>query len=50
MGWGSWGVAGGPHDVGLRDTFADLGATVADLLGVDASALVGKSFAPEMGL
>ena len=46
----AWGVAGGPHDVGVRDTFADLGATVADLLGVDASALVGKSFAPEMGL
>jgi phosphopentomutase len=43
------GIAGGPHDLGTRGTFGDLGQTVADLLGVDASELVGRSFAAEMG-
>ena len=44
------GVPGGPYDVGDRPTFADLGATVADLLGVTTSALAGESFASEIGL
>jgi phosphopentomutase len=44
------GVPGGPYDVGDRPTFADLGATVADLLGVATSGLAGESFAAEIGL
>jgi phosphopentomutase len=36
-------------DLGTRDSFADLGATVADVLGVSAEGLAGKSFAPEIG-
>jgi phosphopentomutase len=50
-------VAGGalatrdPVDVGVRDTFADLGATVASLFGVAPGAgLAGKSFAGELGI
>ena len=43
------GLPGGPYDLGARATFADLGATAADLLGVDWS-LAGSSFAAEMGL
>lgn len=43
------GVPDGPHDVGTRDTFADLGATAAELLGVPWD-LEGKSFAGELGL
>jgi phosphopentomutase len=42
------GVRGGPHDVGAKDTFADLGATAADLLGVPWD-LQGRSFAEEVG-
>ncbi|HEU4356412.1 MAG TPA: phosphopentomutase [Actinomycetota bacterium] len=41
------GLTGGPYDVGVRDTFADLGATVADLLGVHWE-LEGSSFAAEI--
>jgi phosphopentomutase len=41
-------VLGGPHDVGARDTFADIGATAADLLGVPWE-LEGRSFAAEVG-
>jgi phosphopentomutase len=43
------GLVGGPYDVGDRETFADLGATVADLLGVETEGLPATSFAPEMG-
>jgi phosphopentomutase len=43
------GLTGGACDLGTRETFADLGQTVADLLGVDTSGLVGSSFAPELG-
>jgi phosphopentomutase len=42
------GLRGGPYDVGDRGTFADLGATVADLLGVPWD-LEGTSFAAEVG-
>jgi phosphopentomutase len=42
------GVEGGPHDVGARGTFADIGATAADLLGVPWD-LEGVSFAGEVG-
>ncbi len=44
------GLSGGPHAIGTRDGFGDLGATVADLLGVDADDTVGSSFASELGL
>jgi len=43
------GVPGGPYDVGDRDTYADLGATAAELLGVKWD-LAGTSFAAEVGL
>ena len=44
------GLKGGPHEIGTRDGFADLGATVADLLHVDLEGLLGTSFAPELGM
>jgi len=44
------GLPGGPHPIGTRSTFADLGATVAALLGVGSDGLPGASFADEMGL
>jgi phosphopentomutase len=43
------GLEAGPHDLGTRPTFGDLGQTVAALLGVDAKALVGTSFASDLG-
>jgi phosphopentomutase len=43
------GVGGGPHRIGTRGGFGDLGATVADLLGVEVEAEVGSSFAVELG-
>src|SRR4029450_6005127 len=39
------GIPGGSVDIGVRDTFGDLGATVADLLGVGTEGLAGTSFA-----
>jgi phosphopentomutase len=44
------GLAGGPYDVGIRDGFGDLGATVAHLLQVEVEHLHGTSFASQMGL
>jgi phosphopentomutase len=44
------GLPDGPVDLGSRPTFADLGATVADLLDVKTEGLAGGSFAPEIGL
>jgi phosphopentomutase len=43
------GLTGGPHDIGTRPTFGDLGHTVADLLGVEVEGLVGESFASAIG-
>ena len=44
-------LAGRPAvDLGVRDTFADLGATVASLFGVGPDGLAGTSFAPDLGL
>jgi len=43
------GCPAGPHDLGTRPTFGDLGATVAHLVGVELSGLVGESFHAEMG-
>jgi phosphopentomutase len=37
-------------DVGTRGTFADLGATVAEALGVDWESMPGTSFGAEIGL
>jgi phosphopentomutase len=42
------GLSGGPYDLGARETFADLGATAADLLGVPWT-LAGTSFAAGIG-
>ena len=42
------GLDGGPYEVGARGTYADLGATVAELLGVPWD-LEGSSFAGEIG-
>jgi phosphopentomutase len=43
------GLPAGPYDVGDRATYADLGATAAELLGVPWD-LAGSSFAGELGL
>jgi phosphopentomutase len=43
------GCPAGPHDLGTRSTFGDLGATVARLVGVDLAGLVGESFHAAMG-
>ena len=42
------GVPDGPHDLGDRDTYADLGATAAGLLGVPWD-LDGASFEAQLG-
>lgn len=39
-----------PVDLGVRETFADLGATVAELFGVGGNGLAGTSFARELGV
>jgi phosphopentomutase len=44
------GLAGGPHAIGTRGSFADLGQTVAALLGADAGDLDGDGFANLLGL
>jgi phosphopentomutase len=44
-------LAGRPAvDLGVRDTFADLGATVASLFGVGSDGLAGTAFARELGV
>jgi phosphopentomutase len=44
------GVPDGPRDVGTRESFADVGATAAELLDVDARGLAGESFASLLGV
>lgn len=44
------GLPGEPRDIGTRETFADLGLTVAELLGVPAEGFEGASFAGRLGL
>jgi phosphopentomutase len=44
------GCPGGPYEIGTRATFADLGATVLEALGVSAPLAIGDSFAGAMGL
>ena len=43
------GLAGDPREIGTRETFGDLGHTVAGLLGVEVEGLTGSSFATELG-
>jgi phosphopentomutase len=44
-----WGTgASNATDLGTRSTFGDLGATVADLLGVPTQGLAGESFAERL--
>jgi phosphopentomutase len=38
------GLHGGPFEIGTRASFADLGATVAELLGIEVEGLMGSSF------
>jgi phosphopentomutase len=44
------GLAGGPYEIGTRETFGDLGHTAAELLGVELPGLTGESFAARIGL
>jgi phosphopentomutase len=44
------GLEGGPYDLGTRETFADLGQTVAELLGADGEGLEGESFVDLLGI
>jgi phosphopentomutase len=37
-----------PVDLGIRPTFADLGATIADVLGIRTEGLAGTSFADRL--
>ncbi len=43
------GVPAGPYEIGVRDTFGDLGCTVADLLGVEVEGSFGSGFADRIG-
>ncbi len=42
------GLPAGPIDLGTRSSFADLGATVAALLGVEVQGVMGSGFADEL--
>jgi phosphopentomutase len=44
------GLDGGPHDVGTRDSFGDLGRTAAALLGVPTEELEGEPFVDLIGV
>ncbi|HET6792075.1 MAG TPA: phosphopentomutase [Actinomycetota bacterium] len=44
------GLRGGPIDLGTRESFSDLGQTVADLLGADGTGLEGESFVDLLGI
>jgi phosphopentomutase len=43
------GLRGGPHDIGTRDGFGDLGQTAAALLGVGTTGVVGSAFVDRLG-
>jgi phosphopentomutase len=43
------GLRGGPHEIGTRTSFADLGATVGQLLGVEVTGAAGTGFADRLG-
>jgi len=44
------GLPGGPHDIGTRASFGDLGQTVAELLDADGGGLEGESFVNLLGI
>jgi phosphopentomutase len=44
------GLEGGPYDLGARRSFADLGRTVAAILGADAAELEGEDFLDVLGI
>ncbi len=44
------GLEGGPHDIGTRGSFSDLGQTVLELLGADGTGLEGESFVDLLGI
>lgn len=44
------GLVGGPHEIGTRDAFGDLGVTVATILGLEVDGLTGEAFADRLGL
>jgi phosphopentomutase len=44
------GLEGGPHDIGTRSSFGDLGMTAASLLGVEVEGLLGSSFVGDLGI
>jgi phosphopentomutase len=43
------GLPGGPHEIGTRDGFGDLGLTVAALLGAEVEGLDGAAFLDRIG-
>jgi phosphopentomutase len=43
------GCPGGPHDLGTRSSFGDVGVTAAALLDVEMPGLLGESFAADLG-
>ncbi len=43
-------VGGEPHDLGVREGFFDVGASIAAWLGVERGGLPGRSFASEAGV
>jgi phosphopentomutase len=43
------GLPTGPQEIGTRESFSDLGRTIADLLGVEVEGLQGKSFLDRLG-
>jgi phosphopentomutase len=43
------GLPGGPYEIGTRESFGDLGQTIAALLGVEVMNRVGTSFANRLG-
>jgi phosphopentomutase len=44
------GLPDGPHEIGTRGSFGDLGQTIAALLGVEVEGLEGESFTDRIGL
>jgi phosphopentomutase len=43
------GLPDGPHEIGTRASFGDLGQTIAGLLGVEAEGLEGDGFVNQIG-
>ena len=43
------GLSGGPHTIGTRASFGDLGHTIGRLLGADVDGLEGQAFLDRIG-